>query len=136
MMPFHMDHHNTKQQLKCISNESSKLIMSTFKIDNIVYVEDFMAADGYNRDGPKSEIWDLYVAVIEDSKYKLYNYSEHFFWAHCTVSPFTYELENIVDFPLTLEGKNDLSEFIKKIRRQHNYVDDEDAQELGGQEES
>jgi hypothetical protein len=119
-----MEHHNTKQQLIDLSKKSSKLVTSTFTIDDIVYVKDFKQGDGYDQHGETSEIWDLYVAVIEENKYKLYHYNEHFFWAHCETVPFRYSLERTLDFPLTFEGKTALSEFIKQIHQSHNNCDD------------
>jgi len=66
--------------------------------DKLIYAEEFISHDGYYRDGPISDLLDLYIIIKENEVYKvLYYYCENRFdgneFCGYTKEPSIYDLK-------------------------------------------
>ena len=86
----------------------NKLIKNK-KMDELIYVKEHLSHDGYDRDGPKSDLWDLYFIGKKDETYTIYSY-HYEYWYYAVTNDIGYELYEKKDF---LE--NDLGHFIDLI---------------------
>jgi hypothetical protein len=57
-----------------ISKSASKLLLKDFEQNNILFVMEELEHDGYDKYGPKSNLWDLLVISNKDGDYVLYKY--------------------------------------------------------------
>ena len=114
---------NTESLLKsesnpfCIKNKDisananftlNKLIKNK-KMDELIHVKEHLSHDGYDRDGPKSDLWDLYFIGKKDETYTLYSY-HYEIWYYSGNNETGYSLCKKKDF---LES--DLCHFINLI---------------------
>lgn len=58
-----------------ITWEAKHSLKEHFKEKNVLYVEELLSHDGYDRYGPESNIWSLYIYVVEGDKINEYRYS-------------------------------------------------------------
>jgi hypothetical protein len=72
---------NVKNQLRKINHYALKKIFTEFqnKNDTISYVEIYMEGDGYDKLGPISEIWHLFVILNDNT---CIEYIDEFNWKH------------------------------------------------------
>ena len=79
-----------------LSDVAISIISNIFENKNLILIKEFLAHDGYNRDGPKSNLWDLYIIEYDSTNnFIAYNYHwEDWFYHHkCEEEPLLkYEL--------------------------------------------
>lgn len=66
------------------SNHGKKLISNTFtnrQDIKIIYAKEFLTHDGYDKYGPQSQLWSLYIC-IQDLSTKIYTYY-HYYTEYC-----------------------------------------------------
>ena len=56
------------------SDLADKLIQKSFNDAHIVDIFETLNHDGYDRDGPESNIWDLHMIVLENDVYTYYRF--------------------------------------------------------------
>lgn len=57
------------------TQEANYIINRDFLNKNIAFIDEYLSHDGYDRFGPKSYLWDLYI--VEDINNEFYFYDYH-----------------------------------------------------------
>ena len=70
---------NIAKEFGNLSIEAQKCIESHFEKNTIRRIRENMEPDGFSRDGPEAETWDLYVQTNDD---KVHKFSYYYNWNH------------------------------------------------------
>ena len=70
---------------------AEKFIETNFK-GEILFKKEFLEHDGFDKDGPKSNIWTLFLILKEDDKFILYEYYRDYYFYHQSKDNSEYEL--------------------------------------------
>jgi hypothetical protein len=57
-----------------LSNKALDVLKKKFENTNIIYLKEVLDHDGYDRYGPKSDLWDLYIIIELNNDYIFYFY--------------------------------------------------------------
>jgi len=55
-------------------NHKNNIIKKYFNDKNIIYAKEILEHDGYDKYGPDSNLWTLYIIIKEDNDYILHTY--------------------------------------------------------------
>jgi hypothetical protein len=63
------------RKLRSITPDASTILEFYFKDKNVIYARESLGHDGYDRDGPQSNLWDFDILVENSNNdYTLYSY--------------------------------------------------------------
>jgi hypothetical protein len=57
-----------------LTDEALDILNKKFKNKNIIYLKEELSHDGYDKYGPKSNLWDLSIIIELDDEYIFYDY--------------------------------------------------------------
>ena len=60
-----------------LSTHAKVIIENKSKSNSIIYVKEYLSHDGYNRFGPESNLWDLYVYIKNEKTNEIIIYNYH-----------------------------------------------------------
>lgn len=55
-------------------NHSGNIIKKYFNDKDIIYTKEILEHDGYDKNGPESDLWTLYIIIKDNNDYILYVY--------------------------------------------------------------
>lgn len=110
-----------------ITTEAKNVINNYFLNRNIVLVVEFLSHDGYDRYGPKSNLWDLYIIEEIENNFVFYDYHwEDWFFDHDAKEYELWKKKNLEDCTIgefekiMLKSKNISDKFDNIVKNLYN----------------
>jgi hypothetical protein len=111
---------------KRLSNNATALIDNLFKDKNIIMACEYLSHDGFDRHGPQSNLWDLYIILDDDV-----NIIHHYHWEDWFngKSIYTYEFTNYEFYQTFKITEKDVF-YLKNFQKDINKIDNDKLKEI------
>lgn len=71
---FNIENMTSYQVIKQKVDHKNNILKKYFNDKNVIYTKEILEHDGYDKYGPESNLWTLYIIIRNDNDYILYRY--------------------------------------------------------------